>query len=390
MRLPERTGCIIIGAGFAGAATAWALARAGVRTGVILEREPTPGQHASGRNAALVRQTDGDPLIHALSVRSLEHIRRLPTGGELVHQTGSLTVAGDAAVGEVAAVHDVAGAGGLRTELLSAPTACGRFPFLERLRLDVALWCPTDGVADIHALLMSYLAQARERRFELHTGCGADGLVLEAGRVVGVRSGTREIRADVVVDACGAWAGRLAGEDVAALRPLRRHLFVSGPFGAARRTWPYTWVAGAEVYFRPEGAGLLLSPCDETPSPPGVPSTDPAAALLLAEKLAVVAPGLADLTLRRSWACLRTFAPDRRPVIGPDPLLPGLFHVSGLGGFGMTASAAIGELAACTITGTKADWIDFAAVSPARFGRGGAMPARVSRPRPGAGPDRLA
>src|SRR5438105_2807201 len=44
---------VIVGAGFAGAATAWALARAGVRDLVVLEREAAPGAHASGRNAAL-------------------------------------------------------------------------------------------------------------------------------------------------------------------------------------------------------------------------------------------------------------------------------------------------------------------------------------------------
>jgi D-arginine dehydrogenase len=122
----------------------------------------------------------------------------------------------------------------------------------------------------------------------------------------------------------------------------------------------------AAFYFRPEGDGLLLSPCDETPMPPGVPSTDPAASELLAEKLARHAPPLADLAIRRSWACLRTFAPDRRPFIGPDPELAGLFHVSGLGGFGMTCSAAIGELAADLLTGRDVSWIETAAVDPAR------------------------
>jgi D-arginine dehydrogenase len=97
-----------------------------------------------------------------------------------------------------------------------------------------------------------------------------------------------------------------------------------------------------------------------------MPSTDPAAAEMLADKLAHHAPGLGNLSLRKAWACLRTFAPDRRPFVGADPDLPGLFHVSGLGGFGMMTSAAVGELAALSVTGRAPDWIDASLMKPGR------------------------
>jgi D-arginine dehydrogenase len=179
------------------------------------------------------------------------------------------------------------------------------------------------------------------------------------------------------VDASGAWAGRLAYQrSPLSLKPLRRHLFTTGPIGYVDRTWPYVWNASAAFYFRPEGDGLLLSPCDETASEPGLPAVDPEAVLLLERKLSADAPGLGDLTILRQWACLRTFAADRRPVIGPDPVVPGLFHVSGLGGFGMTTSAAVGELAASLIVASPPEWIDAAAVSPARL----RVPSGEARP----------
>ena len=167
------------------------------------------------------------------------------------------------------------------------------------------------------------------------------------------------MRADCVIDAGGPWAGRL-GEGVAplSLQPLRRHLFVSAPTGHVPVEAPIVWMEDAAFYFRPDSGGLLLSPCDETPASPGTPSVDPAAAELLAEKISRYAPGLADLAIRRSWACLRTFAPDRHPLIGADPRLPGLFYVAGLGGVGMMCSAAVGELVADLLTGKSPDWID--------------------------------
>jgi glycine/D-amino acid oxidase-like deaminating enzyme len=56
-------------------------------------------------------------------------------------------------------------------------------------------------------------------------------------------------------------------------------------------------------------------------------------------------------------------------VIGYDADIPGLFHVSGHGGFGMVCSAAVGELAASLLSGQSVDWIDSSAVTPARFTR---------------------
>ena len=43
---------------------------------------------------------------------------------------------------------------------------------------------------------------------------------------------------------------------------------------------------------------------------------------------------------------MRTFAPDRRLVLGWDPKADGFYWVSGLGGHGVTTCAAVGELAA--------------------------------------------
>ena len=367
--LPEQTGVIVVGAGFAGAATAWALTRSNCGTGVILEREATLGAHASGRNAGLARQVESDPVTTALSVRSMSHIRRLERErGELLRPTGSLTVASGHRVASLVQDHESCRQAGVPTLFMPARDARARFQSLERLRFEAAVWCPSDGVMDIHALLVRYLKVASG--FTLCSGRAADELLIAGGRVVGVRSGSSEVRADAVVDACGAWAGQLSREhSPLPIEPLRRHLFVSGPLHYVERDWPFTWSLDGPFYMRPEGDGLLLSPCDETPCPPGVPQVDPSAAHLLAEKLSHHAPGLMDVSLRRTWACLRTFVPDRRPVIGPDAALPGLFHASALGGFGMTASAAIGELAASFVTGTRPDWIDPQLVAPARFGR---------------------
>ena len=47
---------VIVGAGLAGMATAYALTRRGETGVLILEKENLPGLHSSGRNAAMIRQ----------------------------------------------------------------------------------------------------------------------------------------------------------------------------------------------------------------------------------------------------------------------------------------------------------------------------------------------
>ncbi len=368
--LPPSTRWVIVGAGFAGAATAWALGRAGLGPGVILEQEFSYGVYASGRNAALLRLAEADPILLPLALRSFDRIRAFDraTAEPLFSETGGLTLAGRESAAKLEAERDALQDGGLMTFLLPASDARERFPLLSSVDFHLALWCPREGVVDIHALLTRYIQLARKSGFTLVTECSAEDLLIEAGRVTGVRTNRGEIRADGVIDASGAWAGRLGrAANPLPLRPLRRHLFVSGPPAADITNLPFIWVEDAGFYFRPEGDGLLFSPCDETHVAPGPAATDPAAAELLAEKLTRHAPDFADLPLKRSWACLRTFAPDRKPVIGPDPDRAGLFHVSGLGGFGMTTSAAIGELAATLLAGRTPDWIDLARVLPRRL-----------------------
>ena len=106
------------------------------------------------------------------------------------------------------------------------------------------------------------------------------------------------------------------------------------------------WDETHGLYFRPESGGLLLSPCDETDYAPGDVASDPAAAGHLAEKLARWMPRLAGVAVRRTWAGLRTLAPDSHFVIGEDPVRRGFFWCAGLGGHGVAASAAAGRLAA--------------------------------------------
>jgi D-arginine dehydrogenase len=383
--MSDRMEWIIIGAGIAGLGTARALAVSGLGRGTVLEREPMCGMHASGRNAGILRLVEADPVVRVLAWRSREWLKHRTTGRDpLLRTTGGLTLAAGEEGEKLAQLAADIRHEGIPVTLFARAEATRRFRQLRDFRFDVALWCPLEGVVDVHALLTTMRQEARECGVEVRTRASVTELLVEGRRVTGVRVADREIRAGTVFDASGAWAGRLQGActDPLGLRPMRRHLFVA----ARPRVWslnaPFVWMLGDQFYLRREGAGFLLSPCDETPSPPTMPETDPAAREMLADKIARMAPALADLALRREWACLRTFAADRRPVIGADARLPGLHHVSGLGGFGVSAGPAIGELAASLIRGRCTAAIDATLVAPGRNGVGAdVMPRQDHAPR---------
>jgi D-arginine dehydrogenase len=207
------------------------------------------------------------------------------------------------------------------------------------------------GVLDIHALTGALARVARERGAALRSEAGVRRVLIERDRARGVEleSGER-IAAGAVVLAAGAWCAQLGAAIGAPLPlvPVRRHLVqleISAPAFAAH---PVVWRVDDEVYYRPESGGVLASPCDALAWQAGAPPADDAALELLAAKLAGTAPALAGARVRRFWACLRTFAPDRELVVGEDPRVRGVYWFAGLGGRGMGVAPAAGEvLAAC-------------------------------------------
>jgi glycine/D-amino acid oxidase-like deaminating enzyme len=136
---------------------------------------------------------------------------------------------------------------------------------------------------------------------------------------------------------------------------MNRHLFQSRPMEAIDPAWPFIWDVNRGLYFRPESGGLLLCPCDETPAEPGDYSEDPAMLEDLAEKLSSLQPALSELSILTGWVGQRVFTPDRRFVIGFDHRDHRVFHVAALGGHGVTASYAVGKMAAQLLLGQPAD-----------------------------------
>ncbi len=344
---------VVVGAGFAGAATAFHLTRMGMERVTILEQEAVPGMHASGRNAAMVRQVVPHESVAALARGGAAFLRHLPPDWPLetrFEQNGSFLLA--SAKDSTRLKQDGDRSRGAPVEWWPIERIVEAVPVLEGSPAEGGLWCPTDGVVDIHGLLHGYLKAAASLGARLKTSSPLRGVVVRRGKVCAVQTETEELTVDVVVNAAGAWArqiGQLAGASPVPLVPYRRHLFVTRPLDWVEPQWPIVWDLSQDLYFRPESGGLLLCPCDEVAQEPGPAADDPAALQMLADKVTRHYPRLADLPIRRSWAGLRTLAPDGRFVAGWDSAVKGFFWLAGLAGHGVAASYSVGLLAASLV-----------------------------------------
>jgi len=337
-----RAEILIVGGGIAGLSTAYHLAQAGQRGVLLLDREELPGFYASGHNAGVGRQLTGRPEHTALTI---EGRSRLAQAG-LLDQRGGFLVAADS--GGTATLAREAEHFHLQVERgLGTP--------LPGFKAAEFLWIPSDGFIDVDGVLQRCTEGARAGEAELRYGCQVQSIQPVAdGFEVLTNQGL--IHAGRLVNAAGAWAqevGRMAGGLDIPFLPLRRHLIWSNVVHPQEQPW--IWWADRPLYLRAESGGLLLCACEEDrvplPAPQQQPESDDYILENLSASLRELAPGLADLAIARLWCGLRTFAPDRRFTIGPDPVNPRLFWVAGLGGHGMTSGLAVGHLAAELIQG---------------------------------------
>ncbi|GAB4118357.1 MAG: FAD-dependent catabolic D-arginine dehydrogenase DauA [Acidobacteriota bacterium] len=334
---------IIVGAGFAGAATAYHLTRLSPSTRVlILEREEVPGFHASGRNASLVLQSVENPRIRRMVAQSVAaYLRHRDEVG--------YTPVGSLLLGSQSQLERLRDPETVESHLLDQHSVCRRVPLLEGHRFEAALSTPSDGVMDISLLLEFYLNGARQDGFKLHlrTEVRACGWTRESGWTVSWDGG--ELRAPLLVNAAGAWANELAS--AAGVGPLpmtsfKRHLFIlDGP--KADPDSPFVWSVDRGFYFRPESGGLLFSICDEEPAQSGfVPTVTPGISERLAELIEAELPALSEARQRQVWSCFRTKTPHGEFHLGWADDHPDFLWVAGLGGHGMGASWQVGLRAA--------------------------------------------
>jgi D-arginine dehydrogenase len=346
---------VVIGGGIAGAAAGYFLTASGARV-VVLEAEPVLAHHTTGRSAAVYLENYGADPVRRLALASRSFLEAPPDGlaeGPLLSPRGLLEVAGPGLAGLVAE-HAQRGAALVPSiRQLTAQEAASVCPVLLPEMLSGAVLEPDATDIDVMGLHQALLRGIRRSGGEVRTRAPVTGVARE-GSTWRVETSAGALRAQVVVDAAGAWGdgvATMAGVRPVGLRPLHRTAFIATlPPGMDARGWPLVQDLSDGWYFKPEGDALMCSLADEAPAEPGDPRPRDEDVALALERINDVTT-LRLRHVRTAWAGLRTFAPDRVPVIGPEPDAPGFVWVVGLGGFGIMTAPAVGALAAASALG---------------------------------------
>jgi D-arginine dehydrogenase len=365
---------VVIGAGIAGTAIAAHLAAH--RKVQLFEMERQPGYHSTGRSAAVFSEAYGNETIRALTRASRQFFFDPPPKFAAAPLVTPRCVLVTARPGQEAALADFVAlareAGHIEPQSIDAALAL--CPILRREALCAAALSCSPADIDVHQLQQGYLRLFRERGGVAAMDSPIVGLESDA-QGWRIRTASAEIRAPVIVNAAGAWAGEiglLAGATDIGLQPLKRTVcLIEPPAGQNPAEWPMLLNVDEEFYLKPEAGMLLLSPADET-------TTDPCDAQADELDIAVAVDRLEHATslevrrIVRRWAGLRSFVNDRSPVVGFDSRQRGFFWLAALGGYGIQTAPALSRIAADLILEDirSEDWraagIDLANLSPDR------------------------
>ena len=261
-----RTDVAIIGGGIIGSAIAYFLARDG-RGGTITVIEPDPAyEHAATpQGAGGVRQLFSLPENIWMSKYSLGFYQRFAetmalddTPAEINFRAlGYLFLVGKDGVEQMRANYRLQIAEGVHAELWDRETVSKHFPSLGTADVELATYSPDDGWIDPESALRGFRRKAEHLRVrylkDRLCALAARGCKLTRGRL---ESG-RTLRADVYINAAGAWAGAVAqmagmALPVMPLCRLQHYWRCQTPIEALPLVKDESG-----LFFRPEGQGFV-------------------------------------------------------------------------------------------------------------------------------------
>jgi D-arginine dehydrogenase len=353
---------VVIGGGIAGLSIAAEIAEGLDGKVLVVEQEEHPGYHATGRSAAILAETYGTDAVRSLTSLSLP-----------LFPNDSLRARGLLYIAIAGETPDAPLTAGPTMREISVSEAVALSPVLKPESIAYALYDPSAADIDVHRLQTEALRRLRERGGRLLTEAGVTAARRNGDRWSLVCGGLK-VEAQIVINAAGAWAqqvGALFGAQDIDLVPKRRSAaLVTLGTDIDLQNLPMVVDLGETVYFKPEPGGLMVSPADETPSPACDSRPEEIDIAIGVDRFEQISQ-FAVRRVTHTWSGLRTFAPDRNPVVGFDTVAPDFFWVAGQGGIGVQTSPAIASIGADLIFGRAPRLISAtdlcSQLSPGRF-----------------------
>ncbi len=342
---------VVIGAGVAGLVGAWELARHGHSVTVIERATPGAGASsaAAGMLAPVAEAKFGEGALVRLGLESLERwpdfVRdvQAASGVDVGYRTdGTLVVAVDRDdLGALQHTHQLHLDLGLEAHMLDGGEARELEPLLAP-GVPGAVLCPNDHQVDPVALVAALSAALVGTGGRILSGIDVRGVVVEAGRVIGLDCDGYEAPADATyVVAAGAWTRKLdgLGADRPQVRPVRGQMLCveGGDPPLCRHV-----IRAPDAYLVPKANGRLL--IGATMEEVGFDDRLTAGGVMdLLVGAWEVMPAIYDQPVLEMWTGFRPVTIDGEPVLRRSETLANVVYATGHGRNGILLAPITAE-----------------------------------------------
>ncbi len=370
--LPPKAQVVIIGGGIIGAGIAYQLTRKGINDVLVLEKGEIGAQGATSACLGGLRTQFSTAVNIRFSLISREVFRQFKNefGIDLNFKPyGYLFLASTQKQWEVFK-HMSRLMEGLKlpVDLLTPQEVVQRWPFIRVDDLSGGSYTMDDGFYGPMEALQAFVKKARQGGAVFLEKAPVTGISISGKSAVGVQTkSVHEIKADIIVNAAGPWAGEIAamaGLDLP-IAPLKRHLFFTDAFDEIPEVFPMMIDIDSGWYMKREGKGLILG------GPTGEKSFSHHVDFDAEEWTAVESirrvPSLQRARIIRGWVGHYELTPDHHAVIGAFPELKNFICAAGFSGHGFQHAPATGMVVAELIVNGHAETEDIHLLRPTRF-----------------------
>jgi len=366
---------VIIGGGIIGVATAFYLAREKFGNIVILEKETFLGSGSTSKAAGGIRAqftTKTNIQMSMLSEKIFANFKEETGYDALFDQCGYMfLLEEDKDIGEFKQSFELQKSLGLPVELLKPGQIKEYAPIVRLDDIQLATFCPEDGIGDPSEFLTGYEKGARNLGVDIEIETEVTGFDIDNGRIKKVKTSKGDIDCPMVINCTGAWTkiiGQMIGVDIK-VEPIRRQCVTTGELDFIDPKFPMVVDVKSGLYTHKESKGLLLGWADKDVKPSFDISIEPDYTDNILERALDRIPKLETAEIANQWAGLYETTPDHRAIIGFEKAVEGMFHVTGFSGHGFMHAPAAGIVTTEILTG-KEPCIDISDMNPDRFAGG--------------------